>query len=130
MNLLADAHGRQNEASRKRHVQSTGGPVESDSPSLGRISGSSLLLEDLPIKTSSKIPILSDTYASDSGGAERRCILVGGGVRGTHERVVAMMRAFGRLERVGPSFVLSQVRFPASACEHEASRAMFGQWWW
>ena len=36
----------------------------------------SLSLEDLPIKTSSKIPILSDTCASDFGGAERRCILV------------------------------------------------------
>ena len=78
-------HGRQNEASRKRHVQTTEASVESDSPSLGRVSGSSLLLEDLPIKTSSKILILSDTHASNLGGAGRRRVLIGGGVRGAHE---------------------------------------------
>ena len=54
MVLLADAHGRQYEVSRKQHVQTTEGPVESDSPSLGRVSGSSFLLEDLPIKRRAK----------------------------------------------------------------------------
>ena len=85
VDLLADGHGQQNEASRKRRVQSTEGPVESYSPSLGRVSESSFLLEDLPIKTSSRIPILSDTHASDLGGAGRRFVLVGRGIRGAHE---------------------------------------------
>ena len=84
MDLLADAHGQQYEASRKRHVQTTEGPVESDSSSLGRVSESSLLLENLPIKTSDKILILSDTFASTLGGAGRRCVLVGGGVSDAH----------------------------------------------
>ena len=37
---------------------------------------SSPLLEDPPIKTSSRIPSLSDTHASYLGVAGRRCVLV------------------------------------------------------
>ena len=45
------------------------------------------------------------------------------------KRVVAMMRGFGSVGESGPIIVLSLESFPAIACEHEASRAMFGQWW-
>ena len=46
------------------------------------------------------------------------------------KRVVGMMRAFGSGGRSGPTIVLSWERCPAIACDHEASRAMTGQWWW
>ena len=38
-----------------------------------------------PSKCRAKFPILSDTHASNLGGAGRRCVLVGGGIRGAHE---------------------------------------------
>ena len=69
MELLADAHGRQHEASRKRHVQT--------------IEGVNL------------------------GGAGRRCVLVDGGVSGAPKQSWEMMRAFGSVGRVGPSFVFA-----------------------
>ena len=42
--------------------------------------------------------------------------------------VVGMMRAFGSMGGVGPSLFCPR-SCPAVACDHEASRAMTGQWW-
>ena len=43
--------------------------------------------------------------------------------------VVGMMRAFGSMGGVGPSLFCPR-SCPAVAFDHEASRAMTGQWWW
>ena len=100
MDLLAVSHGRQNEASRKQHV-------ESDSPSLRRVFGSSPLLEDPPTKTSSRIPILSDTHASYLGVAGRCCVLVDEGVRGAHEKCFSNDARLRQCWESGPIIVLS-----------------------
>ena len=93
VDLLADAHGRQNETSRKRHVQSTEGPVRHWEGSLELAFAGRSAHQNVAQTPLRQISAVRDDVVSWL--AE---------VLEVHtKRVVGMMRAFGSFGRVGPS---------------------------